>query len=210
LIRLQEKEQKMDELTKMVAGAVIAYVVPKALGSIGKTFTPEGGSERSLPWVQWLIACFIGGAFGGTVSGAIGNQGFGNWAVYGAAIGIMQWFALRAYLPVGGWWAVASTLGWASTPLFAFTPFGGFFVGLVIGILQVIGLKVSGQGWWIVGNVVAWGVAGILLPMLAGPIGSAFGFILGWIIGWGIIATIGALLLLLPLSRLAPQEISGN
>jgi predicted MFS family arabinose efflux permease len=46
--------------------------------------------------------------------------------------------------------------------------------------------------------------------MLAGPIGSAFGFILGWIIGWGIIATVGALLLLLPLSRMSPQEISRN
>lgn len=200
----------MDELTKMIASAVIAYVVPRALGSIGKTFTPVGGSERSLPWVQWLIACFIGGAFGGAVSGAIGNQGFGNWAVYGAAIGIMQWFALRAYLPVGGWWAVASALGWASAPLFAFTPLGGFCVGLAIGILQVIGLKAKGSGWWIGGNTIAWGVAGILLPLLVGPVGSAFGFVLGWIVGWGIIATIGALLLLLPLSKLAPQEASGD
>jgi hypothetical protein len=194
----------------MSASAVIAFVVPKALGSISKTFTPAGGSDKSLPWVQWLIACFIGGALGGAVSGAIGNQGFGNWAVYGAAIGIMQWFALRAYLPVGGWWAVASALGWASAPFFAFTPLGGFLVGLAIGILQVIGLKAKGLGWWIGGNAVAWGIAGLLLPLLVGPVGSAFGFVLGWIIGWGIIATIGALLLLLPLARLVPQEISRN
>ncbi len=105
----------MDELTKMIASAVVAYIVPKALGDIGKTFTPTGSSDRSLPWVQWLIACFIGG------------------------------------------------------------------------------------------NALAWGVAAILLPLLVEPIGSAFGFVLGWIIGWGIIATIGAALLLLPLARLDPQ-----
>ena len=50
----------MDELTKMITSAVIAYIIPKALGSIGKTFTPAGSSEGNLPWVQWLIACFIG------------------------------------------------------------------------------------------------------------------------------------------------------
>lgn len=195
----------MDELTKMVASAVVAYIIPKALSGIGKTFTPAGSNERSLPWVQWLIASFIGGAFGGALSGAMGDQGFGNWAVYGATIGIMQWLALRAYLPIGGWWAVASALGWAVTPFFYGNPLGGFFVGLIIGILQIIGLNVKGVGWWIGGNALAWGVAAILLPMLVEPIGSAFGFILGWIVGWGIIATIGAALLLLPLARLVPE-----
>ena len=195
----------MDELTKMIASAVVAYIVPKALSGIGKTFTPTDSSERKLPWVQWLIASFIGGAFGGALSGAIGNQGFGNWAVYGAAIGIMQWFALRAYLPVGGWWAVASALGWATASLFAGNPLGGFFVGLTIGILQIIGLNAKGLGWWIGGNALAWGVAAILLPLLIEPVGSTFGFILGWMIGWGIIATIGAALLLLPLARLEPK-----
>ena len=191
----------MDEITKMVVGAVIAYIVPRALGGISK---PTDSSERSVPWVQWLIASFIGGALGGALSGAMGDQGFGNWALYGAAIGIMQWLALRAYLPVSGWWAVASAVGWASTPFFAFTPFGGFFVGLAIGILQIIALKASGKGWWIGGNALAWGVAGLLLPGLAFIIGSIFEFALGWIIGWGSIAAIGALLLLLPLSRLTP------
>ena len=195
----------MDELTKMVASAVVAYIIPKALGGIGKTFTPAGSSERSLPWAQWLIASFIGGAFGGALSSAMGDQGFGNWAVYGATIGIMQWFALRAYLPIGGWWAVASAFGWAITPIFYGNSLGGFFVGLIIGILQIIGLKVKGVGWWIGGNALAWGVAAILLPMLVEPIGSAFSFILGWMVGWGIIATIGATLLLLPLARLVPE-----
>lgn len=195
----------MDEITKMVAGAVIAYIVPRTLGGIEKTFTPAGAKDRNLPWVQWLIASFIGGSFGGAISGMIGNQGFGNWAVYGAMLGIMQWFALRSYLPVGGWWAVASTLGWASTPFFAFTPFGGFFVGLTIGILQSIGLKAKGQSWWIGGNAIGWGVAGLLLPALAFAIGSTFEFTVGWLLGWGLIALIGAFLLLLPLSRLVPK-----
>ena len=196
----------MDELTKMIASAVVAYVVPKALGGIGKTFTPAGSSERTLPSVQWLLASFIGGALGGALSGAIGNQGAGNWALYGAALGIMQWFALRAYLPVGGWWALASALGWSSAALFVGNPLGGFFVGLVIGVLQIIGLKAKGIVWWIGGNVLAWGLAALLLPLLVEPIGAAFGPILGWMIGWGMIATIGAAILLFFLARLEPKN----
>ncbi len=196
----------MDELTKMIAGAAISYIVPKALGNIGKTFTPAGNSERTLPTVQWLIAAFIGGALGGAISGAVGNQGAGNWALYGAALGIMQWFALRAYLPVGGWWALASTLGWSSAALFVGNPLGGFFVGLAIGILQIIGLNAKGIGYWIGGNALAWGVAALLLPLLVNPIGSAFGFnALGWMIGWGVIATIGAGILLYFLAKLEPK-----
>ena len=57
-----------DELIKMIASAVIAYIIPKALGNIGKAFESVNRSERSLPWVQWLIACFIGGAFGGAIN----------------------------------------------------------------------------------------------------------------------------------------------
>ena len=134
----------------------------------------------------------------------MGDQGFGNWAVYGAALGIMQWFALRSYIPLGGWWAVASALGWSTAALFPGNPFGGFFVGLAIGILQIIGLKAKGLSWWIGGNALAWGLTAILLPILVDPIGSTFGFILGWVISWGIIATIGGALLLLPLARLEP------
>ncbi len=196
----------MDEIIKMLASAVIAYVVPKALSGIEEAVKPVGETERNLPWAQWLAACFIGGAFGGALSGAIGEQGAGNWAVYGAAIGVMQWFALRGYLPVGGWWALASALGWASAPLFVFTPFGGCFVGLAVGVLQIVGLKAKGLLWWVGGNAVAWGAAGILTPPLAKFIGGAFGFALGWIIGWGIIAAISALFLLLPLARLVPEK----
>ena len=194
----------MDEISKAIVSAVIAYLVPRALGGIGKTFTPTGSRERTLPWVPWLIASFIGGALGGTFSGAIGDQGFGNWAVFGAALGIMQWFALRAYLPVGGWWALASAVGWSFAPLFGDNPFGGFFVGLAIGALQIIGLKAKGQGWWIIGNALAWGLTGFITLFLIEPIGSAFGFVLGWIIGWGMVGAIGASLLQLPLSRLTP------
>ena len=196
----------MDETTKTIVGTVIAYVVPRALSNIGKTFTPTGAEKRELPWVQWLIASFVGGALGGAFSGAMGDQGFGNWAIYGAMLGIMQWLALRDYLPLGGWWAVASTIGWAIAPLFAGNPFGGFFVGLAIGILQIVGLKIEGKGWWIGGNAFAWGLVALLLPSLAFIIGSVFDFILGWVIGWGLVALIGAFLLLLPLARLTPTQ----
>ena len=195
----------MNEITKAIISAVIAYVIPRALGGIGKTFTPAGSTKRDLPWVQWLIASFIGGALGGTFSGAMGDQGFGNWAMYGAALGIMQWFALRGYLPIGGWWAVASAIGWMFAPLFGGNPLGGFFVGLAIGFLQMIGLAADGKSWWIAGNAFAWGLVALLIPLLVEPIGDAFGFVLGWIIGWGVVALIGAILLLLPLARLTPQ-----
>ena len=197
----------MDDILKAVVSAVIAYIVPRALGDIGKTFTPADRSQRTLPWVQWVVASFIGGALGGAFSGAMGDQGFGNWAIYGAALGIMQWFALRGYLPLGGWWAVSSAIGWAFAPLFGGNPLGGFMVGLAIGFFQIIGLKVEGKFWWIGGNALAWGLVALLLPMLVEPLGNAFGFALGWIIGWGLVALIGAFLLLLPLSKLvAPEE----
>ena len=196
----------MDELSKAIIGAVVAYIIPRALGGIGKTFTPAGSGKRTLPWVQWTIASFIGGALGGAFSGAMGDQGFGNWAIYGAALGIMQWFALRGYLPVGGWWAVASAIGWAFAPLFGGNPLGGFIVGLIVGLLQVIGLNVEGKAWWIGGNALAWGLTGFVILFLIEPIGDAFGWLLGWIIGWGMIALIGAFLLLLPLSRLVPKR----
>ncbi len=196
----------MDELTKAIISAVVAYIVPRALGNIGETFKPAGGTDRTLPWVQWVIACFIGGALGGAFSGAIGNQGMGNWAVYGAALGIMQWFALKAYLPVGGWWAPASALGWASAPLFIGNPLGGFFVGLLIGLLQTLGLNAIGKAWWIGGNALAWGLVALILPALAFIIGNTLDFAIGWIIGWGLVALIGAFLLLLPLARMSPDK----
>ncbi|MBT3321664.1 MAG: hypothetical protein HN392_05200 [Anaerolineae bacterium] len=195
----------MDDILKAVVSAIIAYIVPRALGNIGKAFAPSGSSQRTLPWVQWVIASFIGGALGGAFSGAMGNQSFGNWAVYGAALGIMQWFALRGYLPIGGWWAVASAIGWAFAPLFGGNPFGGFIIGLAIGFLQTIGLNMEGKSWWIGGNALAWGLVALLLPLLVEPLGNAFGFVLGWIIGWGLVALLGAFLLLLPLSRLNPK-----
>ena len=196
----------MDDIFKAVVSAVIAYTVPRALSNVEGVFKPRGSSERTLPWVQWTIASFIGGALGGAFSGAMGDQGFGNWAIYGAALGIMQWFALRAYIPIGGWWAVASAIGWTFAPLFGGNPFGGFFVGLAIGLLQTIGLKTEGKAWWIGGNALAWGLVALLLPALAFIIGGVFDFILGWIIGWGVVALIGAFLLLLPLSRLSPKS----
>ena len=194
----------MEDALKLIVSGVIAYVLPRALADIGKAFTPSQ-EKKPLPWVPWVIASFIGGALGGAFSGAMGEHGFGNWAVYGATLGIMQWLALREYLPIGKWWAVASTIGWAIAFPLTGNPFGGFLVGLAIGILQMVGSKVDGKIWWIGGNALAWGLVALLLPILAGMVAS-FGPFLGWVIGWGLVALIGALLLIFPLARLAPID----
>ena len=194
----------MDDALKTIISGVIAYVLPRALADIGKAFSPSQ-EKKSLPWVFWVVASFIGGVLGGAFSGAMGEHGFGNWAVYGATLGIMQWLALRGYLPIGKWWAVASTIGWGFSSLFVGNPFGGFLVGLMIGILQMVGSKVEGKIWWIGGNALAWGLVALILPIIAGMVGG-FGPFLGWVIGWGLVALIGAFLLIFPLARLVPSD----
>jgi len=151
----------MDDALKTIISGVIAYVLPRALADIGKAFSPSQ-EKKSLPWVFWVVASFIGGVLGGAFSGAMGEHGFGNWAVYGATLGIMQWLALRGYLPIGKWWAVASTIGWGFSSLFVGNPFGGFLVGLMVGILQMVGSKVEGKIWWIGGNALAWGLVALI------------------------------------------------
>jgi nucleoside recognition membrane protein YjiH len=151
--------------------------------------------------LAWAIASFVGGAIGGIASALLGNAGFGNWAIYGACLGLAQQIALKKYLPVTGWWAVASTFGWTLYPV---NPvLAPFLVGLGVGLLQALTLKnVSGKGWWIGGNLIAWPLVTVIGLAIVGPIFNAFGPILGWVVAWGLAGMIGAVLLIYPLSQL--------
>ena len=198
---------------KTLISAAVAYLTPKILGNIGSALKSEAQTDESpLPILPWLLAGLIGGAAGSAFSAAMGNQGAGNWAAYGAALGIMQWFVLRNRLPVGGWWALASALGWAAFPLVPQTAglisaaMGGVTVGLAVGILQIIGLKADGVGWWIGGNAVAWGLTGAIAFLIAPPIMMIFGPMMGWLVGWGVVGLLGFLFLLYPLANLHAQK----
>ncbi len=195
-----------EDILKAVVSAAIAYIVPRALAKAGKEISPDA----SLPWVSWSAAGLIGGAVGGFASGlltmfAMGFEGFGNWAVYGAALGLAQWFVLHNYREVGPWWPVASTLGWMT---FNFGgPWGGWFVaGLAIGLLQFISLgKYKGAGWWILANLIAWPIAGGI-GFLVGQAVMPVGFEIAWVIGWGVVGLVGNILLIAPLGRLSSSE----
>ncbi|MBN1303706.1 MAG: hypothetical protein JXA13_04660 [Anaerolineales bacterium] len=91
----------------------------------------------------------------------------------------MQWFAPRGYLPLGGWWALASAIGWTAYILGGGSPIGRPIASLMSGILQTIGLKAARKGWWIDGSLVAWTVGGLMGFVLVEPIFDTFGFGLG-------------------------------
>jgi len=191
----------MAEIIKAVIGAVVGVVVPAAL----KQFLPEPKEETSLPWFKWCVAGFVGGALGGLASGILGITGtgaggFGNWAVFGAAIGLLQWFALRGYRAVGTWFVLASVIGWT---LFIFGGAWGWVVsGLAVGLLQYLSLtNWKGAGWWILGNPIAWPIAGWIGLMVGMPLMPS-NPVVAWLIGWGVAGLVGAVILLVPLSRL--------
>ncbi len=190
----------MNDILKMVISGILSVVIPAA----AKQFFPAPKEETSLPWLRWCICGFIGGALGGLASGLVGFAnvggpgGVGNWAVLGASIGLLQWFALRGYREVGTWFPLASLAGWAFFPLGG--NLGWFVAGLAVGLLQYLSLSRSrGSFWWIPANTIIWffaGWAGIFFGMPVVAINPP----LGWIFGWGIVGLVGAILLIIPLA----------
>jgi hypothetical protein len=160
---------------------------------------------NKFPWGRWCTALFLGGAVGGLISGAMQGAlsgGIGNWAAYGAAIGLMQWIVLSRYIPVGIFWALASTLGWSSLALFQAihipTPIDWFLTGIVVGVLQWFFLKgkATNTEWWILLNGLAWlfgGFAGIFGGMLF--LQFTGNPVLTWVLGWAFVGLLGALIL---------------
>ncbi len=114
------------------------------------------GEDYSFPWLRWLSLCAIGGAIGAVLSASMGMAfgGFGNWAAYGAAVGVLQAVALEPYLNVGGWWAAAAALGWAIVPV-APIFIGVLLSGLLVGTLQAPLLS-RNRFLWIALNGLIW------------------------------------------------------
>ncbi|MBI2909439.1 MAG: hypothetical protein HYX92_17475 [Chloroflexi bacterium] len=194
-----------EQIIQALISAGIGFIVPAAL----KQFWPEAEAEDSLPWLKWCIAGFVGGALGGLASvfmgvAGMGAAGIGNWGGFGVAVGILQWFALRGYRTVGTWFVFASMIGWM-----LYTVGGGAWgwivSGAAVGMLQYLGLtKWKGAGWWIVANLIAWPIAGPAGVAVGTPM-SKSNPALAWVVGWGVVGLVGAILLLLPLSRLAKK-----
>jgi hypothetical protein len=102
----------------------------------------------------------------------------------GFSFGIMQWLILRRYMPRAGWWVLVSTLGWilgfgvlALADKFAQNLVTSaiqpevsalvFFLaaGVSVGILQWLVLRrhMLQAGWWVLANVVGWGILGLIV-----------------------------------------------
>ena len=205
----------------LVVGAVVAWGIPKLLDRI----LAKGrlGAEEGFPWVRWCLFQGLAGGVGGFLSGALGALGLetpggvGNWTVFGVAIGIGQWAALRRYLDVGPSWAVFSALGWSVWSVFQVarvSPFLGWAVaGLCVGSLQWLMLARvrTGALWWIPANGAGWLVGGSLGWVIGiAMVGSGVPLPVAWVVGWAAVAAIGSVALGAALSRMGPKEEAGS
>lgn len=97
--------------------------------------------------------------------------------VVGLLTGVLQYGLLRRYLPRMGWWVLATTGGWLFGALLIAIPGwlnwpGGaanldlvfILMGLSIGAGQwlLLRCRLSGAAWWIVANVVGWGLLALI------------------------------------------------
>ena len=102
-------------------------------------------------WLWWVLASAVGFVVGlivGLILSATSSSlvGFAvGLAVFGASVGIAQWFVLRRHVSRAGWWVLASTVGYAVTAagvLDALEAFGeailgggSSYEGLVLGLV---------------------------------------------------------------------------
>ncbi|MBN1584683.1 MAG: hypothetical protein JXA89_28510 [Anaerolineae bacterium] len=203
---------KTSDILQTIISAAIAYLVPEFL----KDVLPRRARVTSLPWVEWCAAGLVGGALAGLINRMVGplEDGIGNWAVFGAAIGLAQWFALRGYRDVGMWFVLSSTVGWiffllqgciaasAAREGVRFELEGWVAAGAAVGLLQFVGLRKWKQaGWWIPGNIIAWPIAGwagtTVVALLSKPNRT-----LAEVVSNAVTSLVGAIILLAPLSRL--------
>lgn len=97
------------------------------------------GWERGAGW--WVLSTVLGftvGFFVVVILNTIG-LGFISIAMYGAMVGLAQWFVLRQRVRMSGWWILATIIGWLaawSVDLAVF--WQGMIVGGATGIALVL------------------------------------------------------------------------
>ena len=196
----------MEFLFQTLVGAIVAIVVPLILDNIRKKSEPK---NKQIPWINWVIACAVGGGVGGILSAvyslAGGGElagGFGNWGLFGASLGVMQWFVLRKYIKISNYWALLTVIGWAVFAFFqgikANAYLSWFLVGLIVGLLQWLFLRKSvvKSSLWIIANGIAWLIAGTVSFHLGiMMVNSGMDFGVAWTIGWTVVGLIGGVIL---------------
>ena len=101
------------------------------------------------------------------------------WPTLGLVTGFLQYLLLRRHLPRIGWWIAATTLGWSLGLIGSRVLYRTFYgtldvnaiwfdilmtalVGGAMGLAQwlVLHPRVRHAAWWILANVLSWGVVG--------------------------------------------------
>jgi hypothetical protein len=202
-----EENMPLEEIVTTIASALVAAILPRIIKQAEKGIK----SMDSVPWLSWTLAGLVGGALGGIASGllgllALGLGSFGNWAVYGAALGLLQWFVLGDYRPVSAWWPLVTTTGWmfaAVGEALGGLVFAFILAGVMVGLFQFFFLrKYTNAGVWIIGNVLAWPVAGATGYLVGTFITPTVGLEWAWVVSWAEVGMLGAIILIMPLSRL--------
>jgi hypothetical protein len=120
-----------------------------------------GASRLGLEWVVANVFGFAaGGAIAGTIARAMGQSHYGvvastaeavliqgrtagaALAVFGACVGVAQWLVIRRRLERVGWWAPATSTGWALAGVVA-----GILSGAMGGAVTGVGRDVGGWGF---------------------------------------------------------------
>jgi hypothetical protein len=129
--------------------------------ALGVAFAVTGAVIGTAQWLLlrqhlsrvggWVLATSLGFAMFGAVNEANTVVFAVVFAVVGAAVGIAQWLVLRQHLRRAGWWALASTMGFATygaVPSLYETVYGAVGVVVVLTIVAMYGA--------ITGAVLVW------------------------------------------------------
>lgn len=208
----------MEAILMAVIGAVVSYLVPKILDPFFKR-SRQAPAEYRFPWPWWILSLTIGAGIGGALSAALGVQGLnspgglGNWAVFGACLGIAQWLVLQNEARLSAFWPLASALGWSVFAYFqavkAPGPLGWIFAGLAVGLLQwpILRKRRRSAFWWVPANAIAWlfgGSMGLAAGLGMQQAGMSFASV--WVLGWSLVGLFGSLITGFALSRMPLKQ----
>ncbi len=93
--------------------------------------------------------------------------------VYGAMLGLAQWFVLRHRFRAAGWWIAATAAGVVvDSSLFG----GSLATGLVVGSAQWLYLRrqLSRAGWWLPASVLGFALGVFPVVLILGSVGSIY------------------------------------